>query len=219
MITVNVRLFAGLQQLLGQREMQVQLPDGATVAELRDQLGAEHPVVGVMLRTVVYAIDEEYVGLDQPLADGDRLALIPPVSGGSQLPRQMSTLQLVLVCVVASLGAIAIGGRFDLGFLLGFASMTTLVTLLIVRANDFGRRRELKERNAPPSQKSTPSVRARIALISAVTVGCLVVLGLIDQNRSQLLAVVGCTWTVLTSGLLIMWRFRRRTMEARGIRW
>jgi molybdopterin converting factor small subunit len=61
----------------------MQLPDGATVAVLRDTLGAQHPVVQALLPTLVCAIDEEYVESSQVLADGDRVALIPPVSGGA----------------------------------------------------------------------------------------------------------------------------------------
>ena len=83
MITVRVRVFAGLHQLIGEREIEMILPDGATVAVLRDTLGAQHPVVEALLPTLVCAIDEEYVESSQVLSDGDRVALIPPVSGGS----------------------------------------------------------------------------------------------------------------------------------------
>jgi molybdopterin converting factor subunit 1 len=85
MITVRVRLFAGLHQLIGEREIEMRLPDGATIAVLRDTLGAQHPVVEALLPTLVCAIDEEYVESSQLLRDGDRVALIPPVSGGSGL--------------------------------------------------------------------------------------------------------------------------------------
>jgi molybdopterin converting factor subunit 1 len=83
MITVHVRLFAGLHQLIGEREIEMRLPDGATIAVLRDTLGQQHPVVEALLPTLVCAIDEEYVEPSQVLADGDHVALIPPVSGGS----------------------------------------------------------------------------------------------------------------------------------------
>lgn len=83
MITVRIRLFAGLHQLIGEREIDMQLPDRATVAVLRDTLGARHPVVEALLPTLVCAIDEEYVDSSHVLVDGDRVALIPPVSGGA----------------------------------------------------------------------------------------------------------------------------------------
>jgi molybdopterin converting factor subunit 1 len=82
-ITVHLRLFAGLHQLIGEREIEMRLPDATTVAVLRDTLGARYPLVQALLPSLVCAIDEEYVDSSQILHDGDRVALIPPVSGGS----------------------------------------------------------------------------------------------------------------------------------------
>ena len=82
MITVHVRLFAGLHQLVGERELEMTLPDGATIEQLRDKLGDLYPVVQAFLPTLVCAVDEEYVPPEHLLRDGDHVALIPPVSGG-----------------------------------------------------------------------------------------------------------------------------------------
>lgn len=80
---VHIRLFAGLHDLLGQRDLTLELDEGATVAHLQEQLGREYPVVTPFLSTLVCAVDEEYVPVEHPLRDGDDVALIPPVSGGS----------------------------------------------------------------------------------------------------------------------------------------
>ena len=80
---VQVRLFAGLHDLLGQRQITLELADGATVSDLREQLGRQYPVVFPFLSTLVCAVDEEFVPLDHSLREGDDVALIPPVSGGS----------------------------------------------------------------------------------------------------------------------------------------
>ena len=80
---VSVRLFAGLQDLIGERSISLDLADGATVAELREQLGREYPRVTPFLTTLVCAVDDEYVPTEHALRDGDHVALIPPVSGGS----------------------------------------------------------------------------------------------------------------------------------------
>src|SRR3972149_8536989 len=80
---VNVRLFAGLSELLGHRQVSLELADGATVARLRDGLSREYPAVTPFLASLVCAIDEEFVTTDHSLRDGDDVALIPPVSGGS----------------------------------------------------------------------------------------------------------------------------------------
>ena len=82
MITVHVRLFAGLHQLVGERDLEMTLPDGATIEQLRDKLGDLYPAVQAFLPTLVCAVDEEYVPPEHLLRDGDHVALIPPVSGG-----------------------------------------------------------------------------------------------------------------------------------------
>jgi molybdopterin converting factor subunit 1 len=75
-------LFAGLREVIGQREITVTLPDGATVDTLRERIGDDYPLAQAILPTVVCAVGEEYVSPDETLREGDRVALIPPVSGG-----------------------------------------------------------------------------------------------------------------------------------------
>lgn len=79
---VNISLFAGLHDLVGKREVMMELADGSTVDQLRDELGKLFPVVIPYLATLVCAVDDEFVATDHLLADGDEVALIPPVSGG-----------------------------------------------------------------------------------------------------------------------------------------
>ena len=80
---VNISLFAGLHDLVGKREVMMELADGSTVDQLRDELATLFPVVIPYLATLVCAVDDEFVATDHLLADGDEVALIPPVSGGS----------------------------------------------------------------------------------------------------------------------------------------
>jgi molybdopterin synthase catalytic subunit len=82
-LKVNVRLFAGLHDLIGQRDLTLELRDGSTVDQLRERLGEQYPVVTPFLATLVCAVDDEYVDIDHQLQDGDDVALIPPVSGGA----------------------------------------------------------------------------------------------------------------------------------------
>jgi molybdopterin synthase catalytic subunit len=81
---VSVRLFAILRERAGRDEMEIDLPDGATVAEameaLRSEPGLDEPL-GRM--RVAMAVNREYAGPDTALAAGDELALVPPVSGGA----------------------------------------------------------------------------------------------------------------------------------------
>lgn len=83
MPSVNVRLFAGLREMIGARDIVIDLPDGATAGDLRTKLGELYPLVLALLPSVVCAVDEEYVDASHLLRDGDDVALIPPVSGGS----------------------------------------------------------------------------------------------------------------------------------------
>lgn len=79
----HVRLFAALAEALGRREMTVDLPDGATVADLSRKLGDEFPHIAQYRANLAYAVNAVYVSLNHTLKDGDEVALIPPVSGGS----------------------------------------------------------------------------------------------------------------------------------------
>jgi molybdopterin synthase catalytic subunit len=78
---VTVRLFAQLRERAGARELSIELPDGARVRDAIDELGALADGL-----PVVMAVNREYADRDAPLAAGDELALIPPVSGGGQDP-------------------------------------------------------------------------------------------------------------------------------------
>ena len=84
MPSVNVRLFAGLHDLIGKRAITMELPDGATIGQLRDRLGEEYPIVQPFLTTLVCAVDEEYVPSEHVLHEGEQVALIPPISGGCE---------------------------------------------------------------------------------------------------------------------------------------
>jgi molybdopterin converting factor subunit 1 len=83
MTTVNVRLFAGLREMIGKPSIDVELPEGATVATLKERIEQEYPLVRALSSSLVCAINEEYVPGDRPIRAGDDIALIPPVSGGA----------------------------------------------------------------------------------------------------------------------------------------
>jgi molybdopterin synthase catalytic subunit len=74
---ITVRLFAALRELAGADRRQLELADGAAVADVWPalQLGDEPP-------GLAYAINREYMPREAGLADGDEVAVIPPVSGG-----------------------------------------------------------------------------------------------------------------------------------------
>jgi len=74
-VAVHVRLFAGLRERAGWSSREV---DAATVADVWPALGLGSEPEGLL-----YAVNREYAEPDRELQDGDEVALIPPVSGGS----------------------------------------------------------------------------------------------------------------------------------------
>jgi molybdopterin synthase catalytic subunit len=83
---VSLRLFASLHDLVGARQLRIELDDGATVDDLKTRLSADYPAVQPMIDRVVFAVDDEYVSFDERLREGAEVAAIPPVSGGAKAP-------------------------------------------------------------------------------------------------------------------------------------
>ncbi len=79
---VTVKLFAAARDLARQEEIAVALPAGATIGELRQQMGEQFPTLGPLLPHAMFAVDTEYVPEDAPVPENVEIACIPPVSGG-----------------------------------------------------------------------------------------------------------------------------------------
>jgi MoaE-MoaD fusion protein len=77
-MNVTVRLFAILRERAGRDRVELELPEGASVA---DALAALDDLAGGL--SLVMAVNREYAPADRTLQPGDELALIPPVSGGA----------------------------------------------------------------------------------------------------------------------------------------
>jgi molybdopterin synthase catalytic subunit len=77
-MTVRVRLFAALRERAGSGELELELPDDAVVGDVWPalRLGEEPP-------GLLFARNRAYAERTQSLEDGDEVAVIPPVSGGS----------------------------------------------------------------------------------------------------------------------------------------
>ena len=79
---VSVRLFAGLRERAGTDRLEVELPDGARVADVLAAM-AGTAVGELRPRECVVAVNREYAAADAPVSAGDEIALVPPVSGGA----------------------------------------------------------------------------------------------------------------------------------------
>jgi molybdopterin synthase catalytic subunit len=84
-MVLQVRLFAVLRERAGRDSLEIEVGEGATVAEALQALAGESEPLGAALGAmpVVMAVNRSYVDEDATLSDGDELALIPPVSGGA----------------------------------------------------------------------------------------------------------------------------------------
>jgi molybdopterin synthase catalytic subunit len=80
---IRVRLFAIQRELAGAREVALDLPDGAAIADAWTALVGRHPVLAPGRDSVRFARNGGYADAATTLADGDELAIIPPVSGGA----------------------------------------------------------------------------------------------------------------------------------------
>lgn len=81
---VHVRLFALLREQAGSDQVDLDLEKGATVGEALIALGEHARLRSTLDRVpVVIAVNRDYAGEDHRLQEGDEVALIPPVSGGS----------------------------------------------------------------------------------------------------------------------------------------
>jgi MoaE-MoaD fusion protein len=99
-----VKLFAALREQAGTRERELELADGARVGDVWQALGLGDEPPGL-----VYAVNRTYVDRAAALAEGDEVAVIPPVSGGDfRLSEEPLSLERVAAEVASDdAGAIA----------------------------------------------------------------------------------------------------------------
>ncbi len=82
-------LFAKPRELVGRPNVDLALPSGATAADAWRQLSDQYDL-GPLPRSFRCAVNSEYAHWEDPLKDGDELAVIPPVSGGAVEERALT---------------------------------------------------------------------------------------------------------------------------------
>jgi molybdopterin converting factor subunit 1 len=80
---VTVKLFARLRELAGAGELVVDVPPGSRVQDVWAALVAAHPAVAAYGRSMSCAVNLDYARMTAPVAEGDDVAFLPPVSGGT----------------------------------------------------------------------------------------------------------------------------------------
>jgi molybdopterin converting factor subunit 1 len=79
---VRVKFFAILRERAGTSEVAKDVAEGSTVADLWHQLQKDYPKLDVPGIRLLYAVNQDYVGVDHKLKDQDEVVFVPPVSGG-----------------------------------------------------------------------------------------------------------------------------------------
>lgn len=79
---IEILAFAWLREALGTGQRVIEVPDGDNAAEIARLVLNELGETAPPLSSLRLAVNDELVENDHVVHDGDRLALIPPVSGG-----------------------------------------------------------------------------------------------------------------------------------------
>jgi molybdopterin synthase catalytic subunit len=85
-IRVHVRLFAMQRELAGTRGLDLSLPSGATIEDAWTEVVRLHPALAPGRPALRFARNGAYAPAETILAEGDEVAMIPPVSGGTADP-------------------------------------------------------------------------------------------------------------------------------------
>ena len=79
---LKVRLFALYRERAGTRDFSIEMPAGATVADLTDAVRVRYPRLAPPEVKIVVAVNADYAEPEDVLKPRDDICLIPPVSGG-----------------------------------------------------------------------------------------------------------------------------------------
>ncbi len=85
-VHIKVLFFGQLREIIGASEMQWELPAGSTSSELFGAVALAFPKLAAMRGSIVLACNAEFLHQPTVLQDGDEVAFLPPVSGGSDGP-------------------------------------------------------------------------------------------------------------------------------------
>lgn len=88
-VRITALLFGQAREWVGSSSLELELEAPATVESAFTILKSKHPRLAEMERSLLFAVNEEYASSASPLSDGDRLAVLPPVSGGEAASRDI----------------------------------------------------------------------------------------------------------------------------------
>jgi molybdopterin synthase catalytic subunit len=92
---VQVLFFGMLKEAAGRDSELLSLTEGATAASVAEHYAAALPVPAEFWPSLAVAVNQQYSSRNRVLQDGDEVALLPPVSGGSQMSKSRSKIALI----------------------------------------------------------------------------------------------------------------------------
>jgi MoaE-MoaD fusion protein len=81
-VKITALLFGQAREMAGAQTVELELDRPATVESAFAVLKNNHPKLAAMERSLLFAVNEEYATVGTELSENDRLAILPPVSGG-----------------------------------------------------------------------------------------------------------------------------------------
>jgi molybdopterin converting factor subunit 1 len=94
---VRVLFFGMLKEMVGKSADTIDLPDGASVADILKQYGSQIPRLQAVLPSLALAVNQQYASPGTKLKSNDEVAMLPPVSGGSDSPAREAARQAAAV--------------------------------------------------------------------------------------------------------------------------
>jgi len=79
---VQVQFFSRLRDLVGASEMDLEIPEKATAADLLEIVYARTPALRDWDKSILIAVGVEFIDRDHVLEPGDQVSIMPPVQGG-----------------------------------------------------------------------------------------------------------------------------------------
>ena len=83
---VRILFFGMLKDLAGRGSDLLNLPEHATLGDVFVHYEGINPRLGVLAASIAISVNQEFAGPDSCLNEGDEVAFLPPVSGGSTDP-------------------------------------------------------------------------------------------------------------------------------------
>ena len=81
-MNVRVQFYAQLRELIGAPNLELELPQGATVRELLEKIYTQRPVLRAHDKSILVGAGLEFVDRNYTLNPGEEIAIMPPVQGG-----------------------------------------------------------------------------------------------------------------------------------------